>query len=816
MSRIFLYFSFLFSITVEFIMAQPPADRGPMPMDGTITGKIIDNNNQFPIEYASVGLYRMRDSSLVTGALTDTAGNFALENLPYGRFYAEVKFLGYKKSRVNGIMINPNQKTAALGLVKLQGTGALLNQVEITGNRPPIEYKLDKKVVNVGQQIAAAGGTAVDVLENTPSVQTDVDGNVTLRGSSSFTVLIDGKPTVLKGSEALQQIPASTIDQIEIITNPSAKYDPDGSAGIINIVMKKQKISGMNGVLNISAGTGDKYNGDFLINFRQPKLNYFIGGNFNDTHFKMKGFTDQRTTRNDTISFLESNTKGQMHRTGKELKGGIDFYLNDKNTLSFSGNVSKRNFYRLPTLQNYSYNTPSTFDSYYLQTNSSVSEHKSFSVSSDYLLRLNKDGHQLAATVYYSRGPEDDNTDMLEESTNSVWVRDDLSNIHQQTVQSGTESEFRAKIDYTKPIGKGKLEAGYQGRYEKTTGSYVFNNLVGTDVIEDPLQANDVKFTDHIESGYLTFSNSMKIFEYQLGMRGELTDRNLVKKLSDEEYPIHRFDYFPSVHLSRQLPWNMQVLASYSRRINRPDDRQLDPFPRYIDRTDIRKGNPALKPEFADSYELNFQKRMGEGFVSVEGYYKQTKDLISQSTNLVDSIAVQSFSNFKKDYSLGTEIMLNMPLTKWWTFNASSTIYKYHLDAKDSTQNTNTWNSRASSTFHLNWGMQIQANFFYNAPTITPDGTRKGFYFTSIGVKQDLFKKKASLTFQARDLFGNMKFVNTSVVPGLYKYSTFKRESPVFTLTFSYRINNYKQQMMKRNSDTNETDFNNNGGGGME
>ncbi|MDP4209124.1 MAG: TonB-dependent receptor [Bacteroidota bacterium] len=797
---------------------RPGGGSANMPADGKITGKVIDKVAHVAIGYASVGVYRMKDSSMVSGALTDTLGRFTLNNLPYGRFYAEVKFIGYKKSRVNGILVVPNQKTADLGNILVEPSSTTLKEVEVTGSRPPLEYKLDRKVVNVSQQIAAAGGTAVDVLENTPSVQTDVEGNVQLRGSSSFTVLIDGKPSVLKGSEALQQIPASTIQSIEIITNPSAKYDPDGSAGIINIIMKKEKISGINGVVNLSAGTGGKYNGDLLVNYKHDKVNYFFGADYSDLKFNMKNNLSKWTRSNDSLRYQLMNLNGDMHRTGKGVKAGFDFAPNDKNTISFSARYAERAFGRNTSANYYEYTNPAKSNTYYLQNNTSNSPHKFVNLNLDYLLRFDDKGHQLAASAYWSNGPSDSNTDMVKQTTDQNWTLDGTEPRQQHTSEKGEENEFRLKLDYTKPLGdKGKFEAGYQGRYESSGSKYHFENYQSGQWIEDMTQYNDLKYTDNIQSVYSTLSNSMKLFDYQLGIRGEYTDRKITQKVTGESYPVNRFDLFPTIHLSKQLPFDLQLLASYSRRINRPDDHQLDPLPRYIDDKNIRKGNPALAPEFADSYELSLQKRFGAAFLSVDGFYKKTNDLISQIVKLgANNIMEQTFANLNHDYSMGTEIMLNIPLSQAWNVNASTSIYHYKIDGSlsDSTvsNQTNTWNSRINTTLRFKWGMQLQANFFYNAKTVTAQGTRDGFFFTSLGLRQEVMKKKASLTLQVRDLFGNMKFVSTSQGPDFYIYNRMKRESPVFTLTFSYRINNFKQQMKKGGDDVNESDFN---GGGM-
>lgn len=797
-------------------------DGANLPTEGKITGRIVDGSTSSAIEYASIGLYSMRDSSLVSGAVTDSLGRFSLTNLRYGRFYMDVKYMGYKKSRIKGILLTPNQKTVEMGAVKLESSSHVLDEVEVTGNRPPVEYKLDKKVVNVSQQITAQGGTAVDVLENVPSVQTDVEGNVTLRGSSSFTVLIDGKPSVLQGSDALQQLPASIIQQIEIITNPSAKYDPDGSAGIINVILKKQKITGITGVANLSMGTGNKYNGDFLINIKNEKFNYFVGGNFMDMSFHMKGTKDLELTPLDTTDIQKSDVRGTMHRTGKGIRAGFDYNITDRKTLSFSFSYNEHSFGRNMDSKNHEYFDPAGKDYDYLYNTDSYSPHKHYNASLDYFWKLDDKGQQVTATAYYSHGPSSENSDMAKIYTDSAWNPSGVQ-INQLTTSSATENEFRAKIDYSKPFGAaGKFEAGYQGRYEASNSDYhFFDVLPNTDPIEDFSQFNKANFMDHIESVYATVSDKMKLFEYQLGLRGEYTGRNLEKPLTGEKYPISRFDYFPSIHLSRDLPWNMQVMASYTRRINRPHDHDLDPFRSYVDSKTIRQGNPGLLPEFADSYEMSLQKRMGAGFISVEGYFRQTKNMISQiTTPIYDTMSLQTSANFGRSYAAGAEAMVNMPLTKWWSINANGTVFKYHIDAsaENSTeeQNSTGWNTRVNSTFKMNWGMQFQINYFYNGPSATPQGRREAFSFTSIGIKQEMLKKKASLTLQVRDIFGTGRFTNISSTSGLYQYFSMKREAPVVMLTFSYRINNYKQQpQRKNNDDSNESDFGG-GNGGME
>ncbi|MCK5538226.1 MAG: carboxypeptidase regulatory-like domain-containing protein, partial [Bacteroidales bacterium] len=344
MKRFFTTLNLIIISSIILFAQQGSGRGGNMPQIGVLSGKVIDKSSNTPVEYASIILYSMRDSSLVSGTITNATGGFLLKDLPMGRFYLDIKFLGYDHLIKHNIKINPKQTTLNLGKILLNVSAEEIGEVSIVADRTQIQYKLDKKVINVGQDVSAAGGSAVDVLEKSPSIQTDIDGNVTLRGSSSFTVFIDGKPTVLDANDALQQIPASEIQNIELITNPSAKYDPDGVAGIINIVMKKNRTSGISGIVNASIGTNHKYKGDFLVNFRADKFNWFIGGNYRDYTFLGGNESVRETYLPTQTNYLNYSGTRDMIRGGDGIKTGIDINLSTNQSLSLSANIGTFEF----------------------------------------------------------------------------------------------------------------------------------------------------------------------------------------------------------------------------------------------------------------------------------------------------------------------------------------------------------------------------------------------------------------------------------------------------------------------------------------
>lgn len=789
--------------------------------DGNLKGIIKDAATDKGVEYASVGLYHSKDSSLVSGTITGPDGGFTLSTLPYGQYYAEITFVGFRKMRVNDIRITSKAKTANLGEIKLQQSVTNLQAVEVVGERPRMEYKIDKKVINVAQDITSSGGTASTVLENTPSIQTDVEGNISLRGSSNFTVLIDGRPSVLDGNDALQQIPSSSIQRIEIITNPSAKYQPDGTAGIINVIMKKEKQKGFNGILNVSAGTKEKYNGDFLLNYRFNKMNLYGGFNFSDRHFTGSGNSERQTFYGDTTDILSSSSSLKMKRNHTEFRGGADFFLNDNTTLSISGETGDHSFGRNSYDNYYEQKVPTAYERYYVDNNLSNRSEKFYTLNASYQQKFKKPDQQLLATFYFSNENGDDVEDLIEQNTDQNWnfIQDSTAD-RLRTREKGLNNEYRLKADYQQPLGeKGKLEAGYEGRLYNESSDYYFENWDTEQLswVVDDSKSNDLDFMRNIQGAYGLYSNSLLGIDYQLGLRVEYTDRVIKQLTTNEKYSLNRFDFFPTIHLSRQLTNSQQIMASYSRRVNRPRHWYLNPFPDYSNKLNIRIGNPALEPEYTDSYELNYQLQVKNQTFSVESYYRQTNNMISRVQQLGEgNIIYNTFANLERDYSLGVELMADLNVSKWFQLNASGDIYNYHINGSllDSAvvQATNTWSTRMNATFKVNNNTRFQLTGLYRGPSVTPQGSRKGFYFLNAAYRQDILQHKATLTLQARDILRSFKFSMSSSGPGFTNEFSFTRESPIVMLTFAYRINNYRQKRNENNGGIQEMDYNNNGG----
>lgn len=778
-----------------------------MPAEGTLTGKIIESATNTPMEYVSVVAYYVRDSSMITGGLTNAEGVFNLKNLKYGKYYLEIKFLGFDKKIVQDVKVTPKQKDVDVGEIQLTATDSEIGEVVVEADKRHIEYKIDKKVINVSQDLTAVGGSAVDVLENTPSVETDIDGNVSIRGSSNFTVLINGKPSVLDGSDALQQIPAATIEQIEIITNPSAKYDPDGVGGIINVITKQKKEQGFNGIINLSANTHMSYSGDATFNYKIGKFNFFVGGDYNVRNHPGEGYLEQRTYYDTMTYYLFTDSERNWKRNGYKANAGFDYYINDNNTLTLSGEYGYRDFGMDMTNQSYEYMLidEAKYEENYFQR-ATLFNIFGFSATGDinFEHRFKQKGHKLNLFAYYSMWDADEINSLDQDTTNSNYEITGVNQYKQKSDETKDRSRYRIELSYEKPVFKNhKIEAGYTGRFDRVLSGYNFFTANYTDAeqyawVEDQSQANDLDFKNYIQAAYGIFSGEYKTFGYQAGLRTEYTDRLIAQ--GDKKYPIKRFDFFPSVHLSKQFPGENQLQASYSRRINRPRGWYLNPFPFYIDQRNARSGNPELSPEYIDSYELNYMKRfMKMSFFSLEGYYRQTNDKIERIQYLTDEgIMLSTFDNLSKDYSIGLEGMTNLMLSKWLIINLSGNVYQYNIDGEildeEVTKSTFMWSSRGNLTIKLKTNTRFQLTGFYRAPSITTQGEMDDFFMTNAAVRQDLFKKKLSITFKVRDIFNTMNHNFTSETATFYSYNERSHLSPVFSFNLSYKLNNYKSK----------------------
>ena len=772
-------------------------------VSGTIQGKIVEETSNEPLEFVSVAVYTAKDKSLVTGGITSPEGEFEIKGIPAGEYMLEITFIGYDKMSVEDIEISPGNTQVSLNDIILRQAASRLDEVEVVAEEMGVEYKIDRKVINVSQQLTSAAGTAIDILENVPSITVDVDGTVSLRGSTGFMVLIDGRPTVLDPSEALQQIPSNTIENIEIITNPSAKYNPDGTAGIINIVTKRDKLKGLSGTANLNGGNYSRYGAGMLINYQKNKWNVFLGADYNNRTRPGNSFNERVTESNDTTFFTRSTGDRDGGREFWVIRGGLGYSLTDRDNLNVEFNYGYRSGSNF-TNQDFTEGImPGDILNQYVSRETGFRGGNFYSINSSYQHRFAGEGHVLEAQVSYrSREGEDTGTNELINDSGEITSG-------QINTEDGPGAVLQLNLDYTLPVGEsGKLETGYQSRIgnsrDETTLS-VYNTESGEYELQ-PEFSNNTDYLRDIHALYAIYGSELEKFGYQVGLRSEYTYRTINSAISPEPFKINRIDLFPSVHTSYKLPSEQQLMASYSRRIERPRSWYLEPFITWEDAFNVRQGNPGLEPEYIDAMEIGYMKGMGEHSLSFEGYYRITHNKVERIRSVYDENVILSRpENIGQDFALGGELVLNLNLFKWWKADLSGNFYQYRLvgnvEQQDFRRESFNWNTRLSNTFRFGKGTRIQLNSRYNSATVTAQGERGDFWTADLAISQELIEKKLTAILQVRDLFGKVVREDESFGVGFYSYGEYYNLAPQVAVTVNYRFNNFKKKNQSGDGD---------------
>lgn len=781
-------------LLILIIIPKESLSQGYPVATGKITGTLIDTLTDHPVDYATVALFSENEEKLVTGTLSKNGGQFALESINTGKYYLEISFMGYEKRIVKNIFINRNNMFVDLGIIYLERSVTNLEEVVVEGDAPSIDYQIDKKVINVSKQLTSVSGTAVDVLENVPSIRVDIEGNVLLRGSSGFTVLVDGRPSILDPNDALQQIPASTIDNIEIITNPSVKYDPDGTAGIINIITKKNKMKGFSGIVNLKAGLDNKYGGDFLLNYKQNKFNYYLGGDYDNSEYPGEMESERITRTPDSTYYVNSKGTHTHSRNSRGLRAGIEYQMNDKNFISLGFRYGKRKGGGDSELDYQEWSEPGNDINQYKNIEESERGGNFISITGNYEHKFVKKGHQLQAEISFDRRDWEEFS-VSELATLSGEISDGKKNL-----ENGPGRRIRMKVDYTLPLGEtNKFEAGYQSRLgnnDDNTEYYILNLLTNEYELQ-PEYSYKTEYARSIHSIYTLYAGENKNFGYQGGLRGEYTYRKISATGESEIPTIDRWDIFPTIHLSYNIPGENQIMGSYTRRIERPRGWYLEPFLTWSDAYNVRQGNPNLQPEYIDSYEIAYIKKFNKNFISLESYYRITNNKIERvRTVYSENVMLNTIDNVGKDYSLGLEFMLSYQFFKWWEADLMANYYKYKVEGvlydEDFSNESNNWSLRLNSTFNIKKNTKIQLNGSYDGPSADAQGTREGFFMLNAAVRQDFLDKHFSAVLQLRDVLATAVREGTSEGPDFYSYDKRTHKAPMLTITLSYRFNNYR------------------------
>lgn len=806
-ARIFLVFA-LFILIIGESEAQRKRGRSVSQAKGkgVVSGIVVDAQTKEILPTTSVRLFSHKDSSLVTGMISNADGSFRINTIKPGNYFLEVTFIGFRGKRIRNIKITPENYEIDLGNVELNLDPKLTEGVTVVAEKPRFEYRIDKKVVNVTEDISNSGGSAVEALQNIPSVEVDIEGNVALRGSSNFTVYIDGRPSVLQGSEALEQIPVSSIESIEIITNPSAKHDPDGMSGIINVILKKDHDIGWNGVVNATAGTFDTYSGNGLLNYTSKKYSFFTSVDYRKRNRSFDGEAGQERYYDDSTKFTNTLLDGSMNHSSYNLRIGGSYSLTDMSSISLSGSLGKREFARNNYHKSARWSSLNLDKAYYQNHGISADDRDYYKINMDFMHNFDKKGHKLTFNVDFSNYAADGDETSEELDATSSWEIIGDSVLKTMSSEEETNKRYYMKLDYELPIGEdGKFEAGIQSRIQRQEEDFLFYDFdnENNDFILNTTYSNTMNYKRDIHSAYVMNSGALYDIYYQLGLRGEYTYSKIGLLDTDEEYLIDRFDLFPTIHFSHNFSDTRQITAGYSRRVRRPRGRDLEPFRSYLDAENIMLGNPDLKPEFTDSYEIGFVNMLGDFTVTLEGYYRYTDELMTRiRTPQDDGVILHTFANMNSEQTYGSEIMINYMPNRNLSLNLFGNFYKFRLDGtvndEDVDKNLSVWNSGLNGMYKfINnefRSLALQMNFFYSAPSIRGQDEYKARFDASMGARYDFLDRKASISLNWMNMFNTSRMEFESRTAEIYSYNNFEMQWPAINLSISYRFNNVQRK----------------------
>jgi outer membrane receptor protein involved in Fe transport len=767
---------------------------------GKISAKIIDAQNSETIPFATAVVIDRRTKAVVKGAQTDANGNLLITGLPKGVFTFKVSYVGYQTMARDSVSISDSP--VDFGTIKMKvSKGTVLNEVKVTGQKSTMQMGIDKKIFSVDQSLVSEGGSASDLLQNVPSVQSDIDGNISLRGSAGVSVLIDGKPSLIAGgniAQILQSIPASSIESVELITNPSAKYDAEGQSGIINIVLKKNKKLGLNGSVALTAGNRSNYNASTNLSFQNSKVNLY--GNYS-YRYGNRIFYKQPILN--TI-YANQNTDGESLDKGHNAKAGMDYFITDKSVLSFSGGFNIRDNDRNEFLsidQLDQFQNPVNLSR---RNNDNLSSGGSYDINLDFSQKFKKPKEELTFNFSFSEG----NNDNYQTYNTNVY------NLNGQPVSSfpniqrndgfGFNRNYNIQTDYTLPVGKsGKIEAGYRSQIrfsENSTYADQLDNLSGEYFVNLAL-TNEFNNKDQVHALYINFQNQVKNFGYQFGLRAE--DATLDTRLGTYDalgnlsYTPGKVAYkrlYPSVFLTQKFKGEQQLQLSYSRRVNRPRGWDTNPFLDVSDPLNYRRGNPNLRPEDVHAFELSYSKFWPKVTLTSSVYMRQTNDVIQRVRTDPDAqgITITTPQNLTRNYSSGLELISRVDVAKSWNFTANVNLYQSKIigvPAFGVVENSGfSWNANLTNNIVLPSNITLQLKGDYRAPEVMAQGKRNAMYAVDAGAKYDFKNKKSSLSLNIRDVFNTRNWSMTTNTNSTIIDFKRRMQGTMVNLTYSYRF----------------------------
>lgn len=801
--------TFLLSLPFLHAANAPASDPGD-DMKGLVKGQIIDASTGAPLEYTTVSVYALPDSNLVTGGITDGEGIFSIE-LKTGRYYLEVAYISYQRLETKPFEIARGRMSADLGKIAMQPDATTLEQVEVRAEKSRMQMSLDKRVFNVGKDLANLGGSATDVLDNVPSVTVDVEGNVSLRGSGGVRILINGRPSSLVGvgdTDGLRNIPANLIERVEVITNPSARYEAEGMAGIINIILKKEKRKGWNGSVDITGGYPEQAGLAINTNYRVKKWNFFA--NYGLTYRQSPGSGSRYQEVYDTnefgpdTTFIQDLTR-ERTRGGwdNNIRVGTDYSFSETSTLTanFTYSVEDGDNISEITYRDFinSLDNPTGIST---RTDNEREEEADLEYVMTYRKEFKGKGHQFTTDIRYQDSEELETSTIREAYFTPEFEETGASELEQRSSNLELQKQLIWQADYVRPFAEeGKFEVGLRAGLRDIETNFQVDEFGLTGWENLPEFTNNFLFDEDVYAAYTSIGNKYGDFSFQAGLRAEYTEMITELVATEQINPREYFNLFPSVFLGYDLGESgnsMQV--SYSRRINRPNFWSLNPFFSFSDARNIFTGNPNLDPEFTDSYEINYLKYWDNASMTAGVFYRFTTGKTERIQRVnSEGITFTQPENLATEDAYGVDVTFSVSPTKWWDLDGNVNFFRSIISGttesgEDLGADAITSFGRLTSQITLWDELNTQVRFNYRAPRNDPQGRDKAMYHMDLTLSKDILEKKGTLTFSVSDVFNSRRWRYVNEGTGFYSEGDFQWRARQARLTFSYRINQQKKR----------------------
>lgn len=786
-------------LTAVIILAACGETYAQPPEKGQLRGHVQDSLSAGPLAFASIRVFEASGKKVVNGNITGESGEFSLD-LPFGHYYAQVEFMGYRSYTSAEFALDLSHREHNLGTIRLSAVTNTLDEVVVQAEKSSMELSLDKKIFNVGKDLANAGGTATDILMNIPSVSVDPEGNVKLRGSDNVRILVDGKPSGLvsfKGGSGLQQLQAGMIERVEIITNPSARYEAEGMAGIINIVLRKERNEGFNASFEAIAGSPANFGGAANLNYRHKKVNFFI--NYGIAYRMQPGTSSlyQEVYEEDT-TFLKQKNNGSVTGFNNNIRGGIDFFFTETSILTGSYLFRRSDATRVMDIdyRNYRHDL-SNFEGSETRRQDETEAEPNSEYSLVYKKTFAEKDHELVAEAKYIDNWESSYQLFHHRYFDPAGIENNST--LERSLNDEYEKTFLLQLDYIKPIGKeGKLETGLRSSFRNMVNDFVVARK-NDDGTFTPLPGFDNIFVydENIHAAYAILARKGGKVSYQAGLRAEWTDVQTTLKETNEINPREYLNLFPSAHVTLNLAKQNGIQLSYSRRVRRPFYNDLSPFMTYSDSRNYFSGNPDLDPEFSNVVEIGHIKYFETGSFTSAIYHRSTRGKIERIRTVDERGNSTTFpQNLASEEATGAEFTSEFSIFPWWKFDMNLNLFYADIDGSNlvaSYRNTTySWFARQTSRFMLPRHLDIQMRANYEAAQKTAQGRRLGLFYMDLGASKDVFNGRGTVTLNVLDLFNTRKMRSITEGDNFYAEANSQFRRRQINLTLTYRVRQAK------------------------